>query len=188
YLSPEQPGRMNGAVDYRTDLYSLGILFYELLTGHPPFRSDDALELMHWHMAKTPPAPADLVPEIPAALSRMVLKLLAKTAEERYQSATGLKKDLEQCARTRAVHGHIVPFALGQHDIVDRFLIPQKLYGREREVSALLGAFDHVCQGNRAMMLVEGYAGIGKTALIQELNKPIVRQEGYFTSGKCDQV
>lgn len=188
YLSPEQTGRMNRAVDYRTDLYSLGILFYELLTGSPPFCSDDALELMHWHIAKTPPAPADLCPEIPVVLSDLVLKLLAKTAEERYQSAAGVQRDLEQCAAAWAARRQMVPFALGQHDMTDRFLMPQKLYGREREMQALQQAFQHSCQGDTTLLLVDGYAGIGKTSLIQELYKTIVRQQGYFIAGKCDQV
>lgn len=188
YLSPEQTGRMNRHVDYRTDLYTLGILFYELLTGAVPFQSADVLELMHWHIARMPPAPVDLVPEMPLALSQIVLKLLAKTAEERYQSVAGLQKDLERCASAWAIQGQSVVFPLGQHDLSDRFLIPQKLYGRAREVKALLQAFDTICQGHRTMLLVDGYAGIGKTALIQELYRPIVRQRGYFIAGKCDQV
>ena len=191
YASPEQTGRMNRAIDYRTDLYSLGVIFYELLIGNPPFRSADALELMHQHIASTPPTPAALDPQIPHPLSDIIMKLLAKTAEERYQSALGLKEDLAHCAREWAARGQIAPFMLAQRDVPDRFLISQKLYGREREVTALLGAFDRVCQGHTApasMMLVMGYSGIGKTSLIQELYKPIVRQRGYFISGKCDQV
>ena len=191
YLSPEQTGRMNRAIDYRTDFYSLGVTLYELLTGGPPFRSADALELIHQHIARTPPAPADLDPEIPEVLSQIVMKLLAKTAEERYQSALGLKEDLARGAREWAARGQIAPFTLGQRDVPDRFLICQKLYGREREVAELLGAFDRVCQERAApasMLLVAGYAGIGKTSLIQELYKPIIRERGYFISGKFDQV
>ncbi len=193
YLSPEQTGRMNRAVDYRTDFYSLGVTFYELLAGHPPFQSADPLELIHQHIAKTPPAPAAVFsepsgPEIPEPLSRIVMKLLAKTAEGRYQSALGLKADLERCAREWAAHRRIAPFPLGEHDISDRFNIPQALYGREREAEKLIAAFDRVCAGLSVMMLVAGYSGIGKTSLIQELYKPIVRERGYFISGKFDQV
>jgi hypothetical protein len=191
YLSPEQTGRMNRAIDYRTDFYSLGVIFYELLTGSPPFRSADVLELIHQHITSTPLSPAELDPQIPGPLSQIVMKLLAKTAEGRYQNALGLKEDLVHCAREWAARGQVAPFTLGQRDVPDRFLICQKLYGREREVAELLGAFDRVCQEREApasMLLVTGYAGIGKTSLIQELYKPIIRERGYFISGKFDQV
>jgi predicted ATPase/transcriptional regulator with GAF, ATPase, and Fis domain len=190
YLSPEQTGRMNRAVDYRTDFYALGLTFYELLTGQPPFRSDDPLELMHWHLAKTPPTPTAINPGIPTPVSDIVMKLLAKTAEERYQSAAGLQFDLERCAQEWAAQERIAPFPLGQRDVSDRFLIAQKLYGRERETAALLAAFDRGGKDRTAgttMMLVTGYAGIGKTSLIQELYKPILQRKGYFIAGKFDQ-
>jgi predicted ATPase/tRNA A-37 threonylcarbamoyl transferase component Bud32 len=188
YSSPELTGRMNRSTDYRTDFYSLGVTLYELLTGRLPFWSTDALELIHSHIAKTPLAPSELDPNIPGPLSQIIMKLLAKTAEDRYQSALGLKEDLEVCARDWAALGTVTPFTLAQRDVSDRFLISQKLYGREQEVEELLGAFDHVCQGHAAMMVVAGYSGIGKTSLIQELYKPIVRERGYFISGKFDQV
>ena len=188
YMSPEQTGRMNRTADHRSDFYSLGILFYELLTGAPPFRSDDLLELIHRHIAQTAPSPSEVDPRIPDPVSRVVMKLLAKAAEERYQSARGLARDLERCRREWADHGRIAPFALGQGDVSDRFLIPQKLYGRDEEVEALLAAFDRTCAGPAALMLVAGYSGIGKTSLIQELYKPIVRQRGSFIAGKFDQV
>jgi Nif-specific regulatory protein len=191
YASPEQTGRMNRATDYRTDFYSLGITFYELLTGHLPFDSSDVLELIHWHIAKTPAAPAELDPKIPEPLSRIVMKLLAKTAEDRYQSAAGLRADLEVCASEWAAKGRIASSALGalgERDVSDRFLIPRKLYGRDRDVEELVAAFDRTCEGQTTMMLVAGYSGIGKTSLIQELYKPIIRQRGYFISGKFDQV
>jgi tRNA A-37 threonylcarbamoyl transferase component Bud32 len=188
YLSPEQTGRMNRAVDYRTDFYSLGVTLYELAAGVRPFQSGDSLELIHWHIAKTPPSPADVDPDIPAPLSQIVMKLLAKTAEERYQSALGLKADLEACAGQRAERGRITPFALGQRDVSNRFLIPQKLYGRDQQVEELLRAFDRTGGGPAAVMLVAGYPGIGKTSLIQELYKPIARQKGYFIAGKFDRI
>ncbi len=191
YLSPEQTGRMNRAVDYRSDFYSLGVMFYELLTGAPPFVSEDSLELIHWHIAKTPPAPAELDPKIPEPLSQLVMKLLAKTVEDRYQSAAGLKADLERCASAWAERRSVAAFPLGERDFPDRFLISQRLYGREPEVERLLRAFDDACEGRvktGTMLLVTGYSGIGKTSLIQELYKPIVRQKGYFISGKFDQV
>jgi len=188
YVSPEQTGRMNRAIDYRTDFYSLGVTFYEILTGVCPFRSYDVLELIHWHIARAPVPPAEVNTELPEALSQIVMKLLAKTAEQRYQSAHGLRDDLVHCATEWAAHRHVEVFALGRHDIWDRFLISQKLYGRDPEVDAMLNAFESACAGATAMMLVAGYSGIGKTALIQELYKPIVRERGYFISGKFDQI
>lgn len=188
YISPEQTGRMNRITDYRTDFYSLGVTFYELLTGIRPFRSDDPLEIIHGHIAKTPRAPAEVEPKIPSVLSDIVMKLLSKNAEHRYQSALGLREDLETCAKQWAAQRRIDPFRLGERDVPDHFVISQRLYGRDREVEQLLSAFESVCDGGAAMMLVSGDAGIGKTSLIQELYKPIVRERGYFTSGKFDQV
>jgi len=188
YVSPEQTGRMNRMVDYRTDLYSLGVTFYELLTGSPPFHSNDPLELIHCHIAKLPTPPNAIAATIPEPLSRMVMKLLAKTAEERYQSALGLRADLEHCARQWRGRGEIASFPLGQQDVSNRFVVPQHLYGREQQLDELLHAFDQTCQGRSACMLVAGYAGIGKTTLIQELYKPLVRQRGYFIAGKFDQL
>jgi predicted ATPase/transcriptional regulator with GAF, ATPase, and Fis domain len=185
YMSPEQTGRINRAVDYRTDFYSLGATFYKILTGAPPFSSDDSLELIHAHIAKTPTPPADAVPE---QVSRLVLKLLAKAAEDRYQSVAGITHDLETCRREWTTHETISLLALGSHDVTEQLLIPQKLYGRDREVGELLRAFNETCEGRTAMMLVAGYSGIGKTSLIHELYDPIVRQRGHFISGKFDQV
>jgi predicted ATPase/transcriptional regulator with GAF, ATPase, and Fis domain len=188
YASPEQTGRMNRSVDYRTDLYSLGVTLYELLTGVLPFTSADPLELIHAHLAMTPAPPSQIVAKVPAPLSAIVLKLLAKAAEDRYQSALGLRHDLERAEREWTATGTIAPFALGQQDVSERFLISQKLYGRQRELTDLLGALDETCEGRTTLMLVSGYSGIGKTSLIQELYKPIVRQRGYFIAGKFDQV
>ncbi len=179
---------MNRATDYRTDLYSLGATFYEMLVGSPPFSSTDPLELRHCHIAKSALPPEEINPTVPQPVSQIVMRLLAKTAEQRYQSALGLRNDLEHCARQWAEQKRIAPFALGQTDVSDCFLVSQKLYGRDREVGELLRAFDDVCEGQTAVMLVEGYSGIGKTSLIQELYKPIVRERGYFIAGKFDQV
>ncbi|HYX13039.1 MAG TPA: AAA family ATPase [Nostoc sp.] len=195
YLSPEQTGRMNRWLDRRSDFYSLGVTFYELLTGHLPFPTTDILELVHCHIAKQPVPPHELNATIPKAVSDIILKLMAKNAEDRYQSAWGIKADLEICLRQFAQTGQIDGIQLGLQDVSDRFHIPQKLYGREAEIAALLAAFERVtgigteknAQCNIEMMLVSGYAGIGKSALVQELYKPITAKRGYFISGKFDQ-
>ncbi|MBD2214470.1 AAA family ATPase [Calothrix sp. FACHB-156] len=205
YLSPEQTGRMNRLLDYRTDFYSLGVTFYELLTGYLPFPTTDILELVHCHIAKQPPPPYELNATIPKAVSDIVLKLMAKNAEERYQSAWGIKADLEICADQLKKIGQIHSIQLGLLDIRDQFQIPQKLYGRDREVAMLLAAFERVAASRDyvektseqaqtskptfkvEMMLVSGYAGIGKSALVQEIYKPITAKRGYFIWGKFDQ-
>ncbi|RKZ51705.1 MAG: serine/threonine-protein kinase PknK [Candidatus Parabeggiatoa sp. nov. 3] len=187
YLSPEQTGRMNRGIDYRTDFYSLGVTFYELLTGQLPFKSDEPMELVHCHIAQTPTPPMQINRAIGQTLNDLIMKLMAKTAENRYQSALGLKYDLEQCQQQWDNTGKIKPFSLAQRDISDRFQIPEKLYGRETEVATLLAAFDRVSEGGTEMMLVAGFSGIGKTALVNEVHKPIVRQRGYFIKGKFDQ-
>jgi predicted ATPase/signal transduction histidine kinase len=244
YISPEQTGRMNRGIDYRTDFYSLGVTFYELLTGELPFTSDDPMELIHCHIAKMPPLllgngeqgtgngeegsrgrhreqrsrgdkehsytlhPTPYTPHpIPQVLANIVMKLMAKNAEERYQSALGLKYDLEICLNQLKTTGEITPFKIGQRDICNRFCIPEKLYGRETEVQALLDAFERVANPPESilnqdinqdisdqekysgveMMLIAGFSGIGKTAVINEVHKPIVKQRGYFIRGKFDQ-
>ena len=191
YVSPEQTGRMNRVADYRSDFYSIGVVLYELLTGAPPFRSTDALELIHSHVARTPPMPAGINAEVPEPVSNIVMRLLAKTPEERYQSALALREDLEFCMQQWTSFGSIVLFPLGRRDIGDHFVISQKLYGREHEVKTLLDAFDRACQGGgkaSSILVVAGYSGIGKTSLIQEIYRPIVRKKAYFISGKFDQV
>ncbi len=187
YLSPEQTGRMNRGIDYRSDFYCLGMTFYELLTGTLPFRSEDAMEVVHCHLAKQPIPIHQIHSEIPLILSEIVSKLIAKNAENRYQSALGIKHDLEICLDQLQTTGTIEPFEIGKRDISDRFLIPEKLYGREAEVNQLLNSFDRVANGTTEMVLVAGFSGIGKTAVVNEVHKPIVRQRGYFIKGKYDQ-
>ncbi|HEY9603782.1 MAG TPA: PAS domain S-box protein, partial [Allocoleopsis sp.] len=230
YMSPEQTGRMNRSLDYRTDFYSLGVTFYELLTGDLPFTTTDVLELVHCHIAKQP-VPPHLVGEdglplspqqCPKAVSDIVMKLMAKTAEERYQSAWGIVSDLQECLLQLEITGRIEEFQVGTHDISNKFQIPQKLYGREAEVATLLAAFERVAgtgdeevgrrgdggMGRRGdvaikesqlpthkaqngaieLMLVAGYSGVGKSALVAEIYKPITRHKGYFISGKFDQL
>lgn len=186
YLSPEQTGRMNRGVDYRSDFYSLGVTFYELLTGQLPFVVDEPLELIHCHIAKHPPSINSLNPEIPLALSAIVGKLTAKNAENRYQNAFGLKHDLNICFEQWQQVGRI-ELVIGQRDVCERFLISERLHGRESEVQMLLDAFERVSQGSTEAMLVAGFSGIGKTAVVNEVHKPIVRQRGYFIKGKFDQ-
>ncbi|AFZ06433.1 PAS sensor protein [Oscillatoria nigro-viridis PCC 7112] len=215
YISPEQTARMNRSLDYRTDFYSLGVTFYELLTNQLPFESVDALELVHCHIAKQPTPPHEINPEIPLNLSEIVMKLMAKTAEDRYQSAWGIKADLKTCL-TQFRNGKFQAFSLGYQDIYPQLQLPQKLYGRESQIESLLSAFDRVAsgqekqvgaglannlssprttksqnvcvQGQTELMLISGYSGIGKSALVQELYKIITQKSGYFIAGKFDQL
>ncbi len=186
YMAPEQTGRMNRSIDYRTDFYSLGVTLYEMLTGTLPFTTHDQLELVHCHIAKQP-VPPYLHKQIPSSVSDIVMKLLAKNAEERYQSAHGLKFDLETCLLQLQTTGEIKDFTPGQRDRGSQLLIPQKLYGREKEVATLMDAFWRVSQGATEMLLVSGYSGIGKTSIVNEVQKPIVTARGYFITGKFDQ-
>ncbi|MDD5284954.1 MAG: AAA family ATPase, partial [Desulfuromonadaceae bacterium] len=187
YMSPEQTGRMNRAVDYRTDFYSAGVSFYELLTGQLPFQAKDQLGWVHCHIARPPPHPHLVDPEIPEALSAIIVKLMAKTAEERYQSAHGLVADLQKCLEQLESSGKIAFFAPGGHDVSERFQISQKLYGRDNEIKTLLDAFNRVCEGSTELLLVTGYSGIGKSSIVREIHKPVVKHHGYFISGKFDQ-
>ncbi|GAA6620481.1 hypothetical protein NUACC26_062970 [Scytonema sp. NUACC26] len=200
YMSPEQTGRMNRTLDYRTDFYSLGVTFYKMLTLQLPFQSDDLLELVYCHIAKLPVAIEELNPEVPSAISSIVKKLMAKNAEDKYQSAKGLLADLEICLNQFKTTGEITDFTPGRLDVLSQLLIPQKLYGREKEVETLLKAFERVAAGGSEeqskiqnpkskieLVLVSGYSGIGKSSVVNEVNKPITRQRGYFISGKFDQ-
>ncbi|KAF3886375.1 MULTISPECIES: trifunctional serine/threonine-protein kinase/ATP-binding protein/sensor histidine kinase [Nostocales] len=197
YISPEQTGRMNRGIDYRTDFYSLGVTFYELLTGRLPFESNDAMELVYSHIAKKASPVNEIHPQIPSVIGEIVSKLMAKNTEERYQSALGLRFDLENCLAQLKETGEIQKFEIARWDACDRFIIPDKLYGREKEVETLLQAFERVASPGESplekepkraeMMLVAGFSGIGKTAVVNEVHKPIVRQRGYFIKGKYDQ-
>ncbi|QLE58321.1 hybrid sensor histidine kinase/response regulator [Nostoc sp. TCL26-01] len=187
YMSPEQTGRMNRSIDYRTDFYSLGVTFYQMLTGQLPFTATDPLELVHCHIAKIPVSPQEINADIPPVVADIVMKLLAKTAEARYQNALGIKADLEKCLRQIQATNKIANFTIGQLDLNSQLLIPQKLYGRETEVISLMNAFERVGLGAVEMILVSGYSGIGKSSLVNEVHKPIVARHGYFISGKFDQ-
>ncbi|MEM7184735.1 MAG: serine/threonine-protein kinase PknK, partial [Spirochaetota bacterium] len=187
YISPEQTGRMNRVVDYRSDLYSLGVTFYEILTGFLPFQSQDSMELVHSHLAKTAKPMQEVDTNIPTPLSNIVERLMAKNAEERYQSAFGLKHDLEQCSKQLQEQGTITTFTLASQDHSGLFQISQKLYGREKQLDTLLQSFERVAGGSCELMLVSGYSGVGKSALIHEVHKPITTKRGNFVSGKFDQ-
>jgi PAS domain S-box-containing protein len=187
YLAPEQTGRMNRGIDYRTDFYALGVTLFELLTRQLPFASNDPMEVIYCHLAKQPPTVNSLCPDLPSVLSKIVSKLIAKNAEDRYQSAIGLMHDLEFCLNQWQANGKIDDFEIAIHDLSDRFSISEKLYGRETEVQMLLQAFDRAANGKSELILVAGFSGIGKTALMNEIHKPIVRQRGYFIKGKFDQ-
>ncbi|MCP5211487.1 MAG: AAA family ATPase [Hahellaceae bacterium] len=187
YISPEQTGRMNRALDYRSDFYTLGCTFYHLLCGQPPFQAKDALGLVHAHVAKQQPPLHTLRKEVPPVLSAIIDRLLNKTAEDRYQSALGLKKDLEK-VRLAIAHNKPVPvFPLGMEDISDRLQVPQKLYGREAEVQRLLQCFFQAAGGKPKLLAIAGYSGIGKSALVHEVHKPIATYSGFFCAGKFDQ-
>src|SRR5882724_7855319 len=188
YMAPEQTGRMNRSIDARSDLYAFGVTLYQMLTGSLPFTAADPMEWVHCHIARKPVPPRERLETIPAAVSAVILKLLAKTAEERYQTAAGLERDLRRCLAAWEAQHRIDAFPLGEQDTPDRLLIPQKLYGREREIDTLLAAFDRVItSGQPELVLLSGYSGIGKSAVVNELQKALVPARGLFASGKFDQ-
>jgi len=187
YISPEQTGRMNRPVDYRTDFYSLGVTLYELACSQLPFISDDPAEIVHFHIARTPLPVHHINPEIPKAVSAIIGKLMAKMPEERYKNAQGIMFDLYTCIEQMEDSGVIEEFKLGNKDIADKFEVPKKLYGRKYELEKLLASFENVSKGNAEFILIGGYSGIGKTSLVNELHKPIMKEHGMFISGKYDQ-
>jgi PAS domain S-box-containing protein len=187
YISPEQTGRMNRRADWRADLYSLGATFYEMLTGRRPFEKSDLQELIHDHIARQPVAPVRINTLLPTVLSDIVMKLLAKNADDRYQSAVGVAADLEECLRRLTGSGIIEPFDIGLKDVSERFVLPSKLYGREAEISLLISSLEKIGAGRRQMLLVSGAPGVGKTSLIREMQDLVIEKRGYFITSKFDQ-
>ena len=187
FISPEQTGRVNRRLDYRSDLYSLGVSLYQLFAGALPFVAREGIELVHAHIALTPVPPHEVNPELPLAVSQIVMRLMAKMADDRYQSAAGLEYDLQHCLDQLRATGQLAPFPLAANDASIRFQIPQKLYGREAEIATIIAAFDRSTQGPSELLLVSGFSGAGKSALVHEVHKPLTERCGNFITGKFDQ-
>jgi serine/threonine protein kinase len=188
YIAPEQTGRINRAVDERSDLYSLGVVLYELMTRQLPFDSKDPLKLVHDHIARVPVSPSEVSSGIPEVLSAIILKLLSKNADDRYQSAAGVQADLDKCLQYLSPDKTIKDFLIGESDYISRLIFPQNLYGRNSELKELESAFKSVCRDTSAIVFVGGYSGIGKTALVEEIQRPVSEKNGYFIEGKFDQL
>ena len=188
YISPEQTGRTNRPVDFRSDYYSLGVTFYELFTGALPFESEDALEMVHSHLARNPVCPHERNSDVPVSLSEVIMKLMAKNVEDRYQSSYGIKADLESCLDELKDGAVARPFRPGLRDIPERFVIPTRLYGRENELKSLFNSFERAANGARRITVIKGPAGIGKTSLVNELCRNVASGRGHFVSGKFDQL
>ncbi|MBV0933630.1 AAA family ATPase [Marinobacterium weihaiense] len=187
YIAPEQTGRINRSIDYRSDYYSLGATLYEMMTGRPPFVSNDSMVLVHDLIAKQPSVPHQVNPQLPEMLSRVILKLLAKDAAQRYQSSVGLIHDLQQCLQAHQRQQYDPAFTPGRHDLSARFQIPQRLYGREALLQQLRLQYDRCRRSPQPLVLITGYAGVGKTSLVYELRQHVNEQSGSFSSGKFDQ-
>ncbi len=188
YMAPEQSGRINHSIDFRSNLYSLGAIFFEILTGRPPFESDDPVEIIHSHISKSTPSISQLNTSIPASIENIVLKLLQKSARKCYQSCSGLIVDLKRCLTDLDNNGSITDFQIGEGDKFTKLAFPQRLYGRAKDTEALLACFEEARLGGFAMALIAGYSGIGKSALVAQIHKPILQHRGYFVSGKYDQL
>ena len=188
YMAPEQTGRMNRSIDSRSDLYSFGVILYEMVTGTLPFTASDPMEWVHCHTARQPVPPAERARDVPPAVAGIIMRLLAKTAEHRYQTAAGVERDLRRCLTQWEAEHRIDEFRLGEHETPDRLFIPETLYGREREIATLFAAFDRVAEtGTPELVLVSGYSGIGKSSVVNELHKALLPPRGLFASGKFDQ-
>ncbi len=187
YISPEQTGRMNCRLDWRSDLYSMGVTLFELFTRELPFAAADSLALVHAHIAQAPPPAVAANPQLPPMIGAVIARLLAKSPDERYQSAVGVQKDLQRCLESYRGTGQVPEFLLGRFDIADKFRLPHRLFGREQETRRLLAAFEFAAQGGARLLTISGFSGIGKSALVRELQRPIIRRRGYFISGKFDQ-
>lgn len=187
YISPEQTGRMNRGIDYRTDFYSLGIVFYQLVTGNLPFDTGDIAEIIHDHIVTIPKTPHEVDATIPVPISRIIMKLIEKIPEERYQTLYGLKEDLRYCQEQLRLKNEIANFPIGKKDVSKHFKISEKIYGRDEEVASLISTFEEACQGKINLALVSGYSGVGKSTLVHELYRPLVIKRGNFIFGKFDQ-